>query len=63
VQLVLNMLWSPLFFGAGLLGLAFADILLLAASVVATIVLFAREAASPRCCSCRTSRGSASRPP
>ena len=42
VQLVLNMLWSPLFFGAGLLGLAFVDILLLAASVVATIVLFAR---------------------
>ena len=42
VQLVLNMLWSPLFFGAGLLGLAFADILLLAASIVATIVLFAR---------------------
>ena len=33
---------SPLFFGAGLLGLAFADIVLLAVSVVATIVLFAR---------------------
>jgi len=42
VQLVLNMLWSPLFFGAGLLGLAFAEILLLAALIVATIVLFAR---------------------
>jgi tryptophan-rich sensory protein len=43
VQLVLNALWTPLFFGAGLFGLAFAEILLLAAAIVATIVLFARH--------------------
>lgn len=42
LQLVLNMLWSPLFFAAGQLGLAFAEILLLLASIVVTIVLFAR---------------------
>jgi benzodiazapine receptor len=41
-QLVLNMLWTPLFFGAGQLGMAFAEILLLLASIAATIVLFAR---------------------
>ncbi|MCW0212814.1 MAG: tryptophan-rich sensory protein [Pseudonocardia sp.] len=41
VQLVLNMLWSPLFFGAGLAGLAFAEIVVLWLAVVATIVAFA----------------------
>jgi translocator protein len=41
-QLVLNAIWTPLFFGAGQYGLAFADIVLLWAGVVATIVLFWR---------------------
>lgn len=43
VQLVLNALWTPLFFGAGLLGLAFAEITALGLAIVATIVLFARH--------------------
>jgi translocator protein len=43
VQLVLNMLWTPLFFGAGLQWAAFAEIVLLWISIVATIVLFARH--------------------
>jgi translocator protein len=43
VQLVLNALWTPLFFGAGLFGVAFAEILLLWASIVLTIVLFSRH--------------------
>jgi len=43
VQLLLNMLWTPLFFAAGLPWLAFAEIVLLWLSVVATIVLFARH--------------------
>lgn len=44
VQLVLNALWTPLFFGAGLLGVAFAELCLLWLAVVATIALFARKA-------------------
>ena len=43
VQLVLNALWTPLFFGAGLFGVAFVEIVLLLLSIVATIVLFARH--------------------
>jgi tryptophan-rich sensory protein len=43
VQLGLNALWTPLFFGAGLFGVAFAEIVLLAVAIVATIVLFARH--------------------
>lgn len=43
VQLLLNAVWSPLFFGAGLRGLAFVDICLLVVALVATIVLFARR--------------------
>ncbi|MEU9836659.1 TspO/MBR family protein [Streptosporangium sp. NPDC048047] len=42
VQLVLNAAWSPLFFGAGRYGLAFAEIVLLWASIVATVVAFRR---------------------
>lgn len=40
VQLALNALWTPLFFGAQVPELALAEILLLAASVVATVVAF-----------------------
>jgi benzodiazapine receptor len=42
-QLVLNALWTPLFFGAGLFGVAFVEIVLLWLSIVATIVLFAQH--------------------
>ncbi|GAA3221319.1 tryptophan-rich sensory protein [Pseudonocardia petroleophila] len=42
-QLVLNALWTPLFFGAGLFGVAFVEIVLLWLTIVATIVLFARH--------------------
>ncbi|MFC4943210.1 TspO/MBR family protein [Pseudonocardia sp. GCM10023141] len=41
-QLLLNMGWTPLFFGAGLVGLAFAEIVVLWAAIVATIFLFGR---------------------
>lgn len=40
VQLVLNLLWSPLFFGLGWRGLALVDILLLDVAVAVTIVAF-----------------------
>lgn len=39
-QLVLNGLWSVLFFGLRLPGYAFVDILLLLAAILATILLF-----------------------
>lgn len=42
VQLVLNLLWSPLFFGFGWRGVALIDILLLDIAVAATIALFWR---------------------
>lgn len=42
-QLVLNMLWTPLFFGAGQYGLAFLDIGLLWGAVIWCIVLFRRH--------------------
>lgn len=41
-QLVLNALWTPLFFAAEQYGLAFVDICLLLAAVVATVLLVAR---------------------
>lgn len=42
VQLVLNLLWSPLFFGLGWRGLALVDIVLLDLAVAVTITLFWR---------------------
>jgi len=40
LQLALNALWTPLFFGLHRPGLAFMDIILLALSVLATLVAF-----------------------
>lgn len=40
VQLALNLLWSPLFFGLGWRGLALVDILLLDVAVAVTITAF-----------------------
>jgi len=40
VQWGLNALWTPLFFGLRQPGIAFAEIVLLAAAVLATLVLF-----------------------
>ncbi|WP_436737552.1 TspO/MBR family protein [Streptomyces sp. BBFR102] len=42
LQLALNLAWTPLFFNAGRYGLAFADIALLTAAVLATVLLFLR---------------------
>ncbi|WP_350277906.1 TspO/MBR family protein [Kribbella sp. HUAS MG21] len=42
VQLVLNALWTPLFFGAGARGLALADILALWIAIVWTVLTFRR---------------------
>lgn len=42
VQWALNTLWTPLFFGLQLPGLAFAEILVLLVSIVATLVTFWR---------------------
>lgn len=40
VQLVLNMAWTPLFFGLGWRGTAFIEILVLWGFIVATVMLF-----------------------
>jgi tryptophan-rich sensory protein len=40
VQLALNLLWSPLFFGLGWRGLALVDILLLDVAVAVTVAMF-----------------------
>jgi len=40
IQWALNALWSPLFFGARALWLAFADIVLMLAAIALTIALF-----------------------
>lgn len=43
VQLLLNALWTPLFFGGDWYAVAFVDIVALWLTLVATIVLFARH--------------------
>jgi benzodiazapine receptor len=43
VQLVVNAGWTPLFFGAHRIDLAFADIALLVVLIVATIIAFLRR--------------------
>ena len=43
VQLVLNALWTPIFFAGDRYVLALVEIVVLLAAVVATIVLFARR--------------------
>ena len=42
VQLILNALWSLIFFGLHRIGLAFVDILLLWGAILATVLLFRR---------------------
>ena len=42
VQLILDAGWTPLFFGRHLIGWALADIIVLLAAIVATILAFAR---------------------
>ncbi|MEU0133045.1 TspO/MBR family protein [Streptomyces sp. NPDC006296] len=42
VQLAFNLAWTPLFFAAGQYGAALADILLLVAALLVTVVKFAR---------------------
>ncbi|SDQ16195.1 TspO/MBR family protein [Actinopolyspora saharensis] len=41
-QLILNLAWPPLFFGAGLYGIAFVEIILLVVAILTTMALFAR---------------------
>jgi translocator protein len=43
VQLVLNAAWTPLFFAAGWYGVALVEIVMLLATVVVTIAVFARR--------------------
>ncbi|WP_261992506.1 TspO/MBR family protein [Streptomyces sp. MS191] len=45
-QLALNLAWTPLFFAADEYGLAFADICLLLAAIVMTIITFSRASRS-----------------
>jgi benzodiazapine receptor len=42
VQLLLNAAWTPIFFGARLFGVAFAEIVVLWLAIGVTVVLFAR---------------------
>jgi tryptophan-rich sensory protein len=43
VQLVLNAAWTPLFFGLGWRGIAFAELSVLLVVLIATVVLFLRR--------------------
>jgi translocator protein len=43
VQLVLNAAWTPLFFGLGWRGVAFAELSVLLIALIATVVLFWRR--------------------
>ncbi|MGW3866704.1 TspO/MBR family protein [Streptomyces sp. NPDC005047] len=43
LQLVFNLVWTPLFFAAGEYGLAFADICLLLVALAATLMTFGRK--------------------
>lgn len=43
VQLVLNAVWTPLFFGLGWRGIAFAELSVLCVVLITTIVLFLRR--------------------
>lgn len=43
VQMVLNLAWTPIFFGAHLLGLALIVIVLMLVAILVTLVLFRRE--------------------
>ncbi|HYJ57291.1 MAG TPA: TspO/MBR family protein [Mycobacterium sp.] len=43
IQLVLNAAWTPLFFGLGWRGVAFAELSMLVVMLVATVVLFWRR--------------------
>jgi benzodiazapine receptor len=43
IQLVLNGIWTPLFFGVRNLGLAFAEILVLWVAIAVTLLLFRRR--------------------
>lgn len=45
VQLVLNTAWTPLFFGLGWRGIAFAELSVLLVVLIATVVLFWRRSA------------------
>ena len=40
VQLVLSAIWTPLFFGVKRIGAAFAEIIVLLASIIVTIIVF-----------------------
>ena len=58
VQLLLNAIWTPLFFGFGQYGLALVDIVGLLVAIVASIGLFWRVSIPAPCFSCHTRCGS-----
>lgn len=42
VQLILNWIWTPIFFGAQALGVAFVEIVIMWVAIVITTILFFR---------------------
>jgi tryptophan-rich sensory protein len=62
VQLLLNAVWTPLFFGAGRYGLAFADIVLLWLLIGVTVLMFRRVSGPAALLLLPTGRGSHSPP-